>query len=188
MANSMDQRVLVTKKILRDALLQLMEEKSINKITPTELCRKANINRNTFYSHYRAPEDVLHEIEDEILKKVSLVFESHFHYHSIEELVRQCCIIFKENSDICKIIFSENSESDSLLRMVDVARSTSYAEWRRSGLQASDEQLELIFQYCAGGCVSMVRFWLANGTKQDIDDMAKQMDVACRAAMAAMLK
>lgn len=188
MANSTDQRVIITKRILRDALLQLMEEKSINKITPTELCRKANINRNTFYSHYRAPEDVLHEIEDEILQKVTLVFESHFHYRSIEELVRQSCSIFKENSDICKIIFSENSESDSLFRMVDMAHSTAYAEWRRAGLKASDEQLELIYQYCAGGCVSMIRFWLANGMKQEVDDMAKQMDVACRAAMAAMLK
>ena len=35
MANSTDQRVMLTKKILKDALLSLMEEKSINKITPT---------------------------------------------------------------------------------------------------------------------------------------------------------
>lgn len=188
MANSSDQRVIVTKKILRDALLRLMEEKSINKITPTELCRKANINRNTFYSHYRAPEDVLHEIEEEILKEVTIAFQDHFHYDSIEELVRQCCTIFKNNSDICSIIFSENSESDSLFRIVDMARNTAYAEWRRSGLKASDEQLELIYQYCAGGCVSMVRFWLANGIKQDIDEMATLLDVACRSAMAGMLR
>ena len=95
MANSTDQRVMLTKKILKDALLSLMEEKSINKITPTELCRRANINRNTFYSHYRAPEDILHEMEDEILKDLTQAFEQHFHYHTIEDLVRQSCTIFQ---------------------------------------------------------------------------------------------
>lgn len=187
MANSSDQRVMLTKQILRNALLSLMEEKSINKITPTELCRKANINRNTFYSHYRAPEDILHEMEDEILKDLTLAFEMHFHYDTIEELVRQSCILFKKNSDICSIIFSENSESDSLFRIVNMANHTAYTEWRRVGLKASDEKLDQIFQYCAGGCVTAVRNWLALDMKEDIDSIAHRLDVACRGAMAAML-
>lgn len=188
MANSTDQRVMLTKKILKDALLSLMEEKSINKITPTELCRRANINRNTFYSHYRAPEDILHEMEDEILKDLTQAFEQHFHYHTIEELVRQSCTIFQENADICRIIFSVNSESDSLLRIVRMANNTAYAEWRRAGLKASDSKLEQIFQYCSGGCVSAIRNWLENNMKEDIDEMARQLDAACRAAMAAMME
>jgi predicted transcriptional regulator len=51
----MDRRVLYTKMFLREALFELMREKPIGKITPTELCRKANINRNIFTRIIRAP-------------------------------------------------------------------------------------------------------------------------------------
>ena len=36
-----DRRILYTKIFLKEALLELMKEKPVDKITPTELCRKA---------------------------------------------------------------------------------------------------------------------------------------------------
>ena len=60
-----DRRVLYTKMFLKESLLELMKEKPIDKITPTELCRHAGINRNTFYKHYYTTRDLLQEIEEE---------------------------------------------------------------------------------------------------------------------------
>jgi len=62
--------ILHTKMFLRESLLALLEDKPIEKITPTELCRHAGINRNTFYSHYRSPEELLHSMEQELLEKI----------------------------------------------------------------------------------------------------------------------
>ena len=63
-----DKRIRRTKKAIRDALLRIMEEKSVADVTTTELCKEADINRSTFYAHYSTPEDVLLEIEDESLE------------------------------------------------------------------------------------------------------------------------
>jgi hypothetical protein len=49
MAAKEDRRVLYTKMFLREALLELMREKPVDRITPTELCRRAGINRNDTY-------------------------------------------------------------------------------------------------------------------------------------------
>ena len=65
-----DRRVLYTKMFLRESLLALLESKPIEKITTAELCRHAGINRNTFYSHYRSPEELLNCMEEEVFQTI----------------------------------------------------------------------------------------------------------------------
>ena len=64
----MDRRVRRTKKRLREALLGLLCTKSVEDITVSELAIKADINRGTFYTHYRDAEDLLANIENDFLK------------------------------------------------------------------------------------------------------------------------
>jgi DNA-directed RNA polymerase specialized sigma24 family protein len=47
-----DRRIRYTKQVIKDTLLQLLEKNHFAKITVTELCRRAEINRGTFYLHY----------------------------------------------------------------------------------------------------------------------------------------
>lgn len=59
----MDKRIERTKKFILDALSQLLEEKKIEDISVTELCKKADINRSTFYLHYDSVVDACKEVE-----------------------------------------------------------------------------------------------------------------------------
>ena len=57
MANIKDnRRSQYTRTALRRALLGLMLEKPVNRITVKELCAAADINRGTLYAHYASPE------------------------------------------------------------------------------------------------------------------------------------
>ncbi|MCD7791798.1 MAG: TetR/AcrR family transcriptional regulator [Oscillospiraceae bacterium] len=60
-----NQRIRVTKTILKDALLHLLHEKTLDKITVYELCQEAEINRSTFYKYYGSPQDLLEDAEDD---------------------------------------------------------------------------------------------------------------------------
>lgn len=63
-----NQRTRLSKKMFRNAVLELLEEKGgIEKISVRELCAKAELNRSTFYAHYAEPREVLAEAEEEIL-------------------------------------------------------------------------------------------------------------------------
>lgn len=68
-----DLRVVKTKSSIRGALFELMSEKELAKITISEICVRAKINRKTFYSHYRAPSDVIEELENEVLDEFSAI-------------------------------------------------------------------------------------------------------------------
>lgn len=65
-----NQRVRMSKKLLKEALLELLSEKPVGKITVYELCNKAEINRTTFYKYYGSPYELLCEIENDYFKKL----------------------------------------------------------------------------------------------------------------------
>ncbi len=46
-----DARVRYTQKVLKEVLLQLLEQKPVNRITVKEVCERAGLNRTTFYTH-----------------------------------------------------------------------------------------------------------------------------------------
>ena len=47
-----DRRTRYTRRLIQDTLLALMDKKPFSRVTVTELCRHAEINRGTFYLHY----------------------------------------------------------------------------------------------------------------------------------------
>ena len=63
----MDRRVKYTKKIIKETTLSLLKEKDISKITISEICTLADINRATFYRYYLDIYDLLEKIEEEFI-------------------------------------------------------------------------------------------------------------------------
>ena len=68
-----DRRVRRTKKRLRDALAALMREKDLGEITVRELTDLADVNRGTFYTHYRDLEDLRRQVGQELFEELSAV-------------------------------------------------------------------------------------------------------------------
>lgn len=63
----MDRRTIYTRNTVKDALLELLEKQSFEKITVASLCRQAEITRATFYLHFQDINEVLDELLDEAL-------------------------------------------------------------------------------------------------------------------------
>ena len=57
-----DRRTRYTRQTIKDTFLELLKQKSFTKITVTEICKNAEINRGTFYLHYYDIYDVLSDI------------------------------------------------------------------------------------------------------------------------------
>ena len=73
-----DQRVRLTQHLLKNALVQLMQEQHISKISIRAICEFAGINRSTFYVHYTDQYDLLNKVEQEAmdnLKKYLIFFK-----------------------------------------------------------------------------------------------------------------
>lgn len=55
---TLDRRVQRTRKILQDALIELILEKGFDKVTVQDVIERANVGRSTFYSHFKDTEDL----------------------------------------------------------------------------------------------------------------------------------
>ncbi|WP_125713433.1 TetR/AcrR family transcriptional regulator [Companilactobacillus kedongensis] len=56
-----NRRARYTKKMIQETVLDLLEDKPINNITVTEVCRQADVNRTTFYRYY---DDIYQCVDD----------------------------------------------------------------------------------------------------------------------------
>lgn len=73
MVKKTDLRKLRTRKLLRQALVELMQEKGLEKITISDLTTRAEVNRGTFYLHYKDVTDLLQQCQQQFIDEVSSI-------------------------------------------------------------------------------------------------------------------
>lgn len=66
----MDRRIKRTRAAVFNAVLDLIIEKDAAKITVLELCKKADINKSTFYLHYKSIADCLQQCFEAIMNSI----------------------------------------------------------------------------------------------------------------------
>lgn len=66
----MDKRIQKSKSSIINSFLEIRAKKPLEKITVTELCKKAEINKSTFYVHYRDIYDLSEQLEDELVNSI----------------------------------------------------------------------------------------------------------------------
>ena len=64
--------------LLQNALVDLMLEKAVGKISVKELTQKADVNRSTFYLHYLDIYDMLEQMENEFVETIQGFFHDFF--------------------------------------------------------------------------------------------------------------
>lgn len=167
-----NQRIMLTKRLLKESLLRLMKKKSIHEISIRELCIDAGINRATFYAHYDTEYDLLHEIESDTIDEMhKLIAKSEGDTDLLCDRVEIVCRYLKTHSETTKILFANNlPESDFAIALFgnDVARNV----LRKKYLERfGDDGVDLIMSYLTNGTYNMIRYWLLN----DITKTPKEM-------------
>jgi AcrR family transcriptional regulator len=64
----LDRRVHKTRKLLQDALVDLISEKGFEAVTVQEILDRANVGRSTFYTHFQDKYELMHSCFDELGK------------------------------------------------------------------------------------------------------------------------
>ncbi len=172
-----DQRVKITKLLIKKTFTELLTKKPIQKISVKELCEKAGINRGTFYSHYEDIYDLLEKIENEMLEEFKIqlspiLTSSEADLTSLDFFIS----IFKflaNHSDICIIMFSETGDKTFVAKMLELGKAQCISAYTKHFKNASPDQIEHFYSFVSAGCISILVKWLEGGMKDSIDDLAK---------------
>jgi AcrR family transcriptional regulator len=183
-----DRRVLYTKMFLRESLLELLREKPISKVTPTELCRRAGINRNTFYTHYASPEELLESIEEELFSKVSDSLNRLVAGQNVSALITEICVAIAENYDLSRILLSENGDTGFPERLVNLAHDQTLLAWKQAGIRAGEAQQEALYIFSVNGSVAVIREWVRQGMPQPPQLVAEQLERMTSSGLSGFLR
>ncbi len=63
-----------SKRLIREALVSLMRAKPFEKITITDIVKEADINRGTFYAHFKDTSEVLESIKENAVEELNEAF------------------------------------------------------------------------------------------------------------------
>ncbi|HON20187.1 MAG TPA: TetR/AcrR family transcriptional regulator [Bacteroidales bacterium] len=167
-----DRRVKYTKKVLRQAILDLLKEKPINKITVKEICSLADVNRGTFYSHYYDTYDLLEQIENDFYNQVKNAVDISLHRVDTTFFLKDTIQIIYDNSDLCKILFSEYGNQSFIKKIINIAKEKSMQEWETEGENVSKKDLAYLYTFVSSGVVGIIQSWVISGLKEHPEEIA----------------
>lgn len=188
MEEKLDRRVKYTKMVLKQSLLELMKEKPVGKITVTDICHAADVNRNTFYTHYASPFDLLSQIQDELFLEIRRSIERLSGMETVRELIAEICRAIADNGELCKIVISEHGDKAFLGRVLNIARAESIADWEKRKKNASREELERMYVFTASGSIAVIEEWLRGGLKETPEEIAQFINSMTNLGQSAFLK
>lgn len=168
-----NQRITITKRLLKESMLRLLREKELDKINVTELCRDAGINRATFYRHYEIPRDVLIEIEKDLYYDLKRVVSVPKTAEDVRPCIDKMCAYMEQNANLLKIIIQCNSDTDFAMFINEI-----YLElWSEIGRlpvfrDLDPEDVKLITLYSAGGSYFILRHWLLGNLRMSAEQMS----------------
>ena len=173
MQKKIDQRIILTQKMLKEALIILLNQKAIKSISVKELCDKADINRSTFYSHYECIYDLLEEIEEDMFEELKITFaEYESSKSSNKDLYNILFTFFANNSDMCKILLGTNSDIRFLHKLLELGEKKFYEAFTKINPKIDKDKMEFFYQYASSGFVGVLSVWLQNNMDASIEEIS----------------
>lgn len=173
--NSEDRRVRKTKKQLRIALMTLLLKKDLEDITVRDVAELADVNRGTFYAHYKDVGELLRQLEDDLLNALSAVGEQYKDRLSQEDAFAYLTDIFAlagENSDIVYALYCTNVDMNFQLRLHRELQQQYLFPFLEK-LELQGVYAELVAAYVTSGVVSMAVRWIEGGRKETPAELAR---------------
>ena len=165
---AVDRRVRRTRKQLRECLVTLLKQKKVQDITVRELTELADLNRGTFYLHYKDVFDLLEKTESELLDDFNQLVMK----HDAEDLKKHPYGIFVEiytlaydNADLVEILLGENGDLNFLNRLKQLIRDKCLHDWMEVFRAGNPAIFDAYFSFIVSGCVGLVQYWLKTGMK-----------------------
>ena len=158
---------------MKEALLELMEQKELANISVTALCDSADVHRSTFYKYYTDTSDLLKEIEMDFLNQIPTPSQIP-DIDSQEQLLIETTAFFdlvKQNEKAFRILFSDSAGNSFTTRIVEVL-----CNGYMPLMPSIDEQsAHYIRIYIANGTVGMLREWVMTGCQISSRAIAEKM-------------
>ena len=179
--NKFESKYFNTAQLMNQALIELLNKKEYEYITIKEICKKAGVNRSTFYLHYENMNDLLEETVENINKK----FLSYFNHSSTDfikkiehadindlilitpEYLLPFLNFIKENKTIYQVAIKHPTKMQSSQKFTLLNKYILFPIFNR--FHIDERQNKYLAAYYINGINAIVNEWINTNCKDDID-------------------
>ena len=175
-----DLRVIKTKKILYETLIELMKTKTFEEIKVSDICTKALINRSTFYAHYEDKYELLLEfinsLKEEFINELSKnknILNTREYYL---EMIRLFLDHIENKKDIYNAIMINNRNSIMMDILSSVANNEVIKKMESSNI-STKVPANIIAKFYLGGVLNLGIEWLRDTNKYSKEEIIKYLEI-----------
>ena len=175
-----DLRVIKTKKILYETLIELMKTKTFEEIKVSDICTKALINRSTFYAHYEDKYELLLEfinsLKEEFINELSKnknILNTREYYL---EMIRLFLDHIENKKDIYNAIMINNRNSIMMDILSSVANNEVIKKMEASNI-STRVPANIIAKFYLGGVLNLGIEWLRDTNKYSKEEIIRYLEI-----------
>ena len=163
-----DRRVKYTQRVLKESLIEILQERPIERVTVKEICDRADINRSTFYVHYGSPQELLESIAKELYEKIR---EKKRDFDDIKTYMAGICDIMYENRELMKL-FVRTGNIESMFGIAEL--------WRKDFLEMAEpvdgrKEADAAFLFITCGAFAVLNSWLLGHLPMSRDEVVERV-------------
>ncbi|RCW43461.1 TetR/AcrR family transcriptional regulator [Paenibacillus prosopidis] len=167
-----NRRTQYTTDFIKRSFLALLETRKLTQITVTEICKQADINRGTFYLHYRDPYDLFEVMQKEFNREILETLQKDQSPCTVDGSIIKLLNIIQEKKTIYRIMISESGENNFLS---EVLLEVHKDYLQRMGDDHNKKNLSVndySFTYMVHGSMGIINRWLESSGEESPRDIA----------------
>lgn len=151
-----------SKKLIHDALADLLMEKPMERITVTDIVKRADINRGTFYAHYADIPDLVDNLIRQTFSSIrqALSQQTDPSAHVGHILLSQIQSILEEDLAFYQKVLNSSSASLMQDRLVEITMDY-FLQNKDAFYTGRSEEFAVAIRFCAGGLSNLYRDWFS---------------------------
>lgn len=161
-AKKTDRRILRTRRMMRNALLSLMEEKDFSQISAKDVTDRADLNRGTFYLHYSSTEDLLKHICYELLNEMEQTiddFEPQNPRESLKSIVAHIVSFIQQDPILFRSLL-DNLHNEAMVQgIAHMLQEKGLQIHGQKPLKAASRKMVYSSYFITYGIVAVIRQW-----------------------------
>ena len=163
-----------SKKMINEALADLLTEKPLDKITVTDVVSRADINRGTFYAHYRDIPDVVDHLIQQTFSAIRDVMMEQPNPPSKAGMALLSTIQSILEADLAFYRKILNSSAASIMQEQLVSVVLEFLlEHKDRFYPGSQEEYQIAIRFCAGGLSNLYRDWFAGKLSCSLSELTQ---------------
>ncbi|PCK22956.1 TetR family transcriptional regulator [Bacillus pumilus] len=170
-----DRRTIKTKKAIRESFLELLKEKEVQQITVSELSRRADLGRGTFYLHYQDVFDLYEQLEKELFDQLGGLYDEAFPSQDPLDMLsflNKTIGYLKENQSVLTLFVKPNGPTTNQFKAF--FKEKIMKEWQLDQRHIT-ENVQIEASFVVSGVVGVLEEWIHEGMTVNEEKLAHKL-------------